>query len=529
MEFEGNESWGYNPMFFFAPDKYYGPANDLKMLIDSCHRRGIAVVLDIALNHAFGQNPMVRLYFDPQAGDFGQPTPESPWFNPVPKHDFNVGFDFNHESPATRYFSKRAIAHWVEEYKIDGYRFDLSKGFTQRNTLGNIGAWNAFDQSRVDIWEDYRNHLWAIDSNLYLILEHFADNSEERVLSDMGFMLWGNANHEYNEATMAFSSNLSVAGHSNRSWNDMNLVGYKESHDEERLQFKNNRFGRVTSGYNVRDPEIGLARIEAAANILYAIPGPKMLWQFGEMGYDYSINHCPDGTIQEGCRTSNKPIRWDYMTEPARIQLFGAFQRMIRLHTQHPIFKSPVYEMNAHPFLKRVTVTGDSATYLIALANFDFRDGLISPNWPAAGMWYEYHSGDSLEVDNLTDEIFLLKGAYRLYTNFKIELNPDTTSTDPGEDPIEPGNFTRVGPNPFSGAVLFRLGTLSTDQAVINIYNTQGQIIWRRVINALNNEVRTIEWRGTTTSGSPVGDGIYYYEVQRRNENIKGKLFKVTP
>src|SRR5690606_3773542 len=140
LEFEGNESWGYNPMFFMAPDKYYGPKNELKRLVDSCHARGMAVILDIALNHSFGQNPMVRMYFDATAGQYGEPTAQSPWFNAVAKHDFNVGYDFNHESAATKYFSKKVIGHWLSEYKIDGYRFDLSKGFTQRNTLGSVSA-----------------------------------------------------------------------------------------------------------------------------------------------------------------------------------------------------------------------------------------------------------------------------------------------------------------------------------------------------------------------------------------------------
>jgi 1,4-alpha-glucan branching enzyme len=36
-EFEGNESWGYNPSFYFAADKYYGPADDLKKFIDYAH------------------------------------------------------------------------------------------------------------------------------------------------------------------------------------------------------------------------------------------------------------------------------------------------------------------------------------------------------------------------------------------------------------------------------------------------------------------------------------------------------------
>ncbi len=527
MEFEGNESWGYNPMFFMAPDKFYGPANDLKMLVDSCHRRGIAVILDIALNHAFGQNPMVRLYFDPTAGQFGQPSPDNPWLNEVPKHDFNVGYDFNHESPATRYFSKRVIEHWVREFKIDGYRFDLSKGMTQRNTLGNVGAWNAYDQSRIDIWEDYRNHLWGIDSNLYLILEHFADNPEESVLSDMGFMLWGNANHQYNEATMGYQSNLSGAGHTSRGWQDMNLMGFMESHDEERIQYRNSQFGRVTPTYSARDFATGVERTKAAANILFAIPGPKMIWQFGEVAYDFPINYCPDGTISEGCRTANKPIRWDFMTDSTRVGLFEVYSKMIRFRTSHDIFKSKNYLMNAHPFLKTVTITGDSGQFLVAAANFDFAAQNLNINWPDTGWWYELHTGDSLEVETIAQPIVLERGGYRLYTNFKVELDPAPIDTTP--PPPAPTNFTRFGPNPFTTGMRFQLGTTEPDQAVIRIYTLTGQLVWSYTERGFNNTILEIEWNGTNTTGAPVADGIYLFEIQRRRSTERGRLVKVSP
>ncbi|RYY95498.1 MAG: Por secretion system protein, partial [Chitinophagaceae bacterium] len=98
-EFEGNNSWGYNPDYFFAADKYYGPANTLKRFIDSCHARGIAVIQDIALNHQFGLSPMVQLYWDAANN---RPAANNPWFNPTARHPFNVGFDMNHESPDTK-------------------------------------------------------------------------------------------------------------------------------------------------------------------------------------------------------------------------------------------------------------------------------------------------------------------------------------------------------------------------------------------------------------------------------------------
>ncbi|MBM3449011.1 MAG: 1,4-alpha-glucan-branching protein, partial [Bacteroidetes bacterium] len=231
-EFEGNNSWGYNPSFYFAPDKAYGTAEALKTFINEAHNRGIAVILDIALNHSFGQNPMVRMYFNPNAGDYGQPTAENPWFNQTPKHDFNVGYDFNHESSRTRDFCKRVLAYWMNEFHADGYRFDLSKGFTQNYTLGNIGAWGAYDQSRINILTDYYSHIQANEPGAYVILEHFANNDEESTLSSNGMMLWGNLNHEYSEGSMGYTSNFSWGSYQNRGWSQPNLVTYAESHDE---------------------------------------------------------------------------------------------------------------------------------------------------------------------------------------------------------------------------------------------------------------------------------------------------------
>jgi hypothetical protein len=101
-EFEGNESWGYNPSFYFAADKYYGPAGDLKAFINACHARGIAVIIDLVLNHSYGQSPLVQLYFDQGSGKV---TADNPWYNvDSPNPVFSWGYDFNHESQATREF-----------------------------------------------------------------------------------------------------------------------------------------------------------------------------------------------------------------------------------------------------------------------------------------------------------------------------------------------------------------------------------------------------------------------------------------
>src|SRR5690606_27172272 len=136
MEFNGNESWGYNPAFMFAPDKYYGHKNELKAFIDKCHQEGIAVILDIAMNHQDLPNAYVLMDYD---FDADRPAASNRWFNPTARHPFNVFFDMNHESAYTKAYLDTINHYWLNEYKIDGFRFDLSKGFTQINSGDNVG------------------------------------------------------------------------------------------------------------------------------------------------------------------------------------------------------------------------------------------------------------------------------------------------------------------------------------------------------------------------------------------------------
>ena len=189
QEFEGNISWGYNPSLHMAVDKYYGSREQLKAFIDACHQRGIAVIQDVVFNHAFSQSPLAQLYWD---NTNFRPFPDNPWLNVTAKHPFNVGYDFNHESDATKYWVKRILEYWIEEFKFDGFRFDLSKGFTQRNSGNDVGAWGNYDASRIAILKDYADYIWSLDSTNYVILEHFAVNQEERELANYGMMIWEN-------------------------------------------------------------------------------------------------------------------------------------------------------------------------------------------------------------------------------------------------------------------------------------------------------------------------------------------------
>ncbi|NWF89604.1 MAG: hypothetical protein HXY50_09100 [Ignavibacteriaceae bacterium] len=446
-EFEGNISWGYNPSFHLALDKYYGPKNELKVFIDKAHELGIAVILDVVLNHVFGQSPLARLYWDALSQ---RPASNNLWLNPVAKHDFNVGFDFNHESQATKNYVDRVVEYWINEYKVDGFRFDLSKGFTQKNTLGNVNLWGQYDQTRVDIWKRIADKIWSIDSTFYIILEHFADNSEEIVLSNYGMMLWGNMNYQYNEATMGYASDLNAAYYKNKGWQYPHLVTYMESHDEERLMYKNLTYGNSNGSYNIKNLNVALNRMKLAAAFFFTIPGPKMIWQFGELGYDYSINW-PSNTSND--RLTPKPIRWDYFTNADRLKLYKVFSEIIKLTRNYEAFKNGTFTSVLSGYAKRINITHSSMDVAI-VGNFHAIAIGVNPSFSRTGKWYDYFSGDSIDVTDVNMLMTMQPGEFKIFTTIKLPT-PESgliTNIETEEIDSSPNEFRLYQnyPNPFN-------------------------------------------------------------------------------
>lgn len=523
-EFEGNISWGYNPSFFFAPDKYYGTPDDYKTFVDECHNRGIAVIMDIALNHSFGQNPQVRMWFDPNDGEFGSPTPENPFFNEDARHDFNVGYDYNHESPHTRIFSKRVLEHWVREYHIDGYRLDLSKGFTQNNTLGSIAAWNAYDQSRIDILNDYANHLWDIDEDIYVILEHFANNDEETALSNLGMMLWGNMHGQYSEAAMGYSSDLSGASYQARGWSDPHLVSYAESHDEERTVYSCLNFGNGNGDYTTTDLSTALSRKELIHALLIPLPGPKMLWQFGELGYDYSINYCPgSGTISPNCRTDPKPIRWDYFEMEDRLKVYKVYSALHALKNDYPTFSTTDYNIDFGGMGKRIQLNHPEMNAVV-IGNTDVVGINMVPGFQQTGTWYEYFSGDVIEENNLENAFFLEPGEYRIYTDEPLPTPDLSTSID---EVMEFFNVEFIAqPNPFENSVELYLSLSQQGSLDLIISDMSGRVVKSMNDVQLASGDQMIRWDGRDDFGNELNAGLYIVTAKAGAQVLTTKLIK---
>ncbi|MEO5905987.1 MAG: hypothetical protein ABIQ11_04640, partial [Saprospiraceae bacterium] len=172
--------------------------------------------------------------------------------------------------------------------------------------------------------------------------------------------------------------------------------------------------------YNTRHLPTALKRVAAASAIFYSIPGPKMLWQFGEMGYDFSINRCVNGTISNDCRLDPKPIRWDYLQNPDRENLRRVTEALIHLKTNYPTFSTEDFVFNdGNLFLKTVHLNHPDMD-AVTLVNFRVINSDINPKFQYAGTWYEYFTGDSIIVMDTQEKLTFGPGEYRIYTSKRI-------------------------------------------------------------------------------------------------------------
>ena len=477
QEFDWNNSWGYNPNHFFAPDKAYGNAETYKRFIDECHKRGIAVILDVVFNHATGQFPYAKMWWNATSN---QTDANNPYFNVTAPHPYSVFHDFNHEYQPTRDYFKRVLQYWINEYKIDGYRLDLTKGFTQKSST-EATASNS-DQSRIDILTDYYNAAKAAKSDVMFILEHFCSSSEETELANRGMYLWRNVNNAYSQAAMGYQSDSDFGGMNSlpRRW-----VGFAESHDEERNFFKAKNFG---SGTVKTDSIYRISRVPLNIAFTTLVPGPKMVWQFGEMGYDYSIDAL-------GGRTSEKPSAWSYLNLAHRKAAYDMSSKIITLRKMYPAaFTQGNFSLNigSNDWSngRRIALT-HSDLNMVVLGNFQPDAGITAnPNFPKTGMWYELLTGQELNVTNAQMTMNMQKGQLLIYTDRKI--NTGTTNRN-----VKYNVEFSLYPNITDGKMWV---TTSTDVNNMSIYNMQGAVI-RTYSNT--NEVDV----------SDISAGMYFMEI----------------
>ncbi|MFI3296398.1 MAG: alpha-amylase family glycosyl hydrolase [bacterium] len=448
-EFEGNMSWGYNPTYYFALDKAYGTSDTFKLLVDEAHKRGIAVIVDMVFNHATGLNAFNKL-FD---------LADNPYFNEVAAHDYNVFEDFNHDFELTASHFVRVLNYWLDEYKIDGYRMDLTHGLCgpECTTTGRLAIIDNF----------YDNGVIAASSDAYFIMEHW-EYSERSSLVNKGMLCWENTNNAYSQTAMGWltDDNLSTG-------NKDGYVSYTCSHDEERNFYKAAQWGNGTVG---TDETVRLNRVAANVAMCVMLDGPKMFWQFDELGYDFTIG-------EDDERTESKPLPEDngFYTHPVRMAQYQKIGQMIQLRTRlapETFEGNPTSSSLSSGQSQRTIYWGSSDVKVYVASNLSVSETTSFTLPDGTTVWYDYFANNNSAIGNGTS-ISLSPGEVKIYTSEYFTL-PDVPSsydylgTGNVEVPGIAGSNFIVYPTVTDGNIYING---ENNNYSVNIYNLWGQKI----------------------------------------------------
>ena len=359
QEFPGDQSWGYNPAYFFAPESSYGTAEDLKNLIDAAHQRGIGIILDMVFNHTTGDAPLNRLYPYDQ--------------NPYMSSDGNpYGFpDLNHWNDATKRLIADIQSYWLSEYHIDGFRYDYVEGI----------EWDGVNGMSFITWSARQSKPYA-----YLIAEHIVGDTAAVVRETETDASW------HWQFTKTLGAQLREGEYQGFEYGDLGAlervltfggdgytdnaqpINYLESHDEERIMFVAMSNPAIGEAGAVRKSMLG-------AIALFTAQGVPMLYSGQEFG-------------AHGEKTIGvSKLPWEYMDSDSGKAMYHHYATLAYMrHTQAALQTNNFQVLLADPE-KKVFVYhrwADNGSDIVVALNFSPADQHIAIDFPQTGTWHEW-------------------------------------------------------------------------------------------------------------------------------------------
>jgi len=368
-EYPGDHSWGYNPRYFFATESSYGSTEELKELIDECHARGIRVIMDGIFNHSESSSPLTQIDHDY-------------WYHHSPRDpDNSWGPEFNYEfrdekldTYPARKFIGDVVRFWIEEYHIDGIRYDAARQIANYDFMHwiveetkkaasmkpfyNIAEYIPEDPSITNV-DGPMDGCWH-DSFLHVFTPHiYGDTFDLEQLKDVidckrqGFM----------GAT--------------------NAVNYLTNHDHDRLMVE-------LGNRSILDEE-AFRRARLGAAILMTAVGVPLIWMGEEFG-EYKPK------TQESAK-----IDWTLLGNDLNRGLFEYYKGLTTLRREnHALYTENIDFIHENPEAKVLAYSrwNDEGSRVVVVANFseNFLAGYKVPNFPSNGQWHEWTGNYDVEA-----------------------------------------------------------------------------------------------------------------------------------
>ena len=309
--------WGYTPLGYFCPDDRFGGSAGLKRLVDACHAKGMAVILDAVYAHSHPDFAYNTVY-----DSTGEPNPmmgpfAGEFFPHRPGSDFTKAFTAQYFTALNRY--------WLDEYHVDGFRYDYVPGYYDGNPAGPgypALAYETYEYSRTlprfqtasgasSIIQCSEN----LDDPIGMLSRTYTNTCWQNRLMDTAR---GMARGGYVSEDFAHLLDPAFVGYPDRYTNPASgetfpvaPFQYLETHDHERFL---NEFGRALAPDLLEQPYGDRTRFyktQPYAIALFTGKGIPFLFQGQEFGENWGL---PEDGI--GRNLFERPLHWDYFYDP---------------------------------------------------------------------------------------------------------------------------------------------------------------------------------------------------------------------
>lgn len=307
-EYAGDYRWGYQVRYYFALESSYGAPEDFKRFVDECHARGIRVIIDLILNHTDEESPLLKIDRDYwYYHDRHYPEDDANYWGPEFNYDtYDKALDLR---PAWS-FAADVVRYWIQEYHIDGIRYDAVKQLANYEFLGWL-----IDQANQVIG----------DKPFYHIAEHIPDTPEIIKPNGVFDACW----HE----SFRFFVKAALVGES-FDWNELkqaidaqqqgyagstSVLNYLATHDRQHML--------VELAHAEVAGEAAFQRVKLGAMLQMTAPGIPLLWMGDEFG---------QATAKTETTLEPNPLNWSLLDQSPNRELHAVYQQLIALRKQIP-------------------------------------------------------------------------------------------------------------------------------------------------------------------------------------------------
>lgn len=374
-EFPLGLSAGYNPVSYFAIESELGTPEDLKALVDAAHRKGIAVIVDVVWNHISPSDNWLNNYCGQQIY-YATPEQDTPW---------GWQLDFNNNN--VRSYIIDSARMWLEEYRIDGFRFDATDFMNIPGSPQEGAGWTLMQA--INSQADNRH------GDVQLIAEQLPNDSwvtRPISLGGAGFdAQWHDAFTDRlreNLITAAFGDpNMfqirDIINGSGENLENQKVFNYLEMHDEAWPASGGQRFVKTIDPTPPHDDQFAKSRTKLGQGLVFTAPGVP--------GILYGSEWLEDEDFGAGNDFGDDRIDWSHKITYAGI--FEYYKDLIAIRKGNGALRAnearQVYHINDAGNVIAFQRWNGAGNVVVVVANFsntDYTSYILG--MPQAGAWY---------------------------------------------------------------------------------------------------------------------------------------------